>query len=41
MREKVNDLQIHHSSSFLQIHQSTNPKLAVFYLFDKLEYQVS
>lgn len=41
MREKVKELQIDFSSTFLQIHKNKNPKLAVFYLFDKLEYQVS
>ena len=40
MREKVNELQIDFSSTFLQIHKSTSPKLAVFYLFDRPEYQV-
>ena len=39
MREKVNELQIDFSSTFLQIHKSTCPKLAVFYLFDRPEYQ--
>jgi len=40
MREKVNELQIDFSSTFLQIYKSTNPKLAVFYLFDRPECQV-
>ncbi len=40
MREKINELQIDFSSKFLQIHKSTNPKLAVFYLFDRPECQV-
>ena len=39
MREKVNELQIDFSSKFLQIHKSTSPKLAVFYLFNRPEYQ--
>ena len=40
MREKINELQIDFSSTFLHIHKSTNPKLAVFYLFDIPECQV-
>ena len=40
MREKINELQIDFSSTFLQIHKIKNPKLAVLYLFDRLEYQV-
>ena len=36
MREKVNELQIDFSSTFLQIHKNKNPKLA----FDRPEYQV-
>lgn len=40
MREKVKELQIDFSSTFLQIHKSMCPKLAVFYLFDRPEYQV-
>ena len=40
MREKVKELQIDFSSTFLQIHQIKNPKLAVFYLFDRPECQV-
>ena len=39
MREKINELQIDFSSTFLQIHKNTCPKLAVFYLFDRPEYQ--
>ena len=40
MREKINELQIDFSSTFLQIHKGTDPKLAVFYPFDRPEYQV-
>ena len=40
MREKINELQIDFSSTFLHIHKSTSPKLTVFYLFDRPECQV-
>lgn len=40
IREKVKELQIDFSSTFLHIYTDTDPKLAVFYLFDRPEYQV-